>query len=212
MVGRKPSPKKAVKKESKGFSLGELDQQSWISLGLGAIVVVVVGLLVFNYFTQLKNPPIKEEIAFQETVPSEEAETKPNFEYQPSELPTSHVVESKEHLWGLAKRYYDNGYLWVEIAKANSLKNPDLIEMGLELKIPKVESLALAEKTTPESEVFETKIPGKTYTVKEGDNLCKIGRQAYGDCVKGWTIAETNHLENPHLIFPGQELVIPRED
>ena len=45
-----------------------------------------------------------------------------------------------------------------------------------------------------------------TYTVQSGDNLSKIGKK-YG--VSYMAIAEANGIENPDLIHPGQELIIP---
>ena len=52
---------------------------------------------------------------------------------------------------------------------------------------------------------------GKTYVVVEGDSLSKIARREYGDGNKWRTIYEANkHLINdPDLIYPGQELKIP---
>ena len=46
------------------------------------------------------------------------------------------------------------------------------------------------------------------YTVKKGDVLWRIGRD-YG--VDYMTIAERNNLKNPHLIFVGQKLIIPKK-
>lgn len=45
-----------------------------------------------------------------------------------------------------------------------------------------------------------------TYTVVEGDTLSEIGER-YG--VSYQAIAATNGIEDPDLIFPGQELRIP---
>lgn len=52
---------------------------------------------------------------------------------------------------------------------------------------------------------------GKTYTVVRGDSLSKIAKREYGDAGKWRTIFEANKdvIENPDLIEPGQELIIP---
>ena len=42
-----------------------------------------------------------------------------------------------DHLWGIAVRAYGDGYKWVEIAKTNNLKNPNLIFVDQELKLPR---------------------------------------------------------------------------
>lgn len=59
--------------------------------------------------------------------------------------------------------------------------------------------------TVIEKNVQEEKIP-QTYTIKSGDVLWKIAAQ-FG--LKWEELAKFNHLKNPHLIFPGQKLVIP---
>jgi nucleoid-associated protein YgaU len=52
---------------------------------------------------------------------------------------------------------------------------------------------------------------GRTYTVKSGDTLWKIAQEMYGNGSRYMKIfeANTDKLENPDRIFPGQELVIP---
>ena len=51
----------------------------------------------------------------------------------------------------------------------------------------------------------------KTYTVQSGDTLWKISEEMYGNGSKYMKIFEANTdlLENPDRIFPGQKLVIP---
>jgi len=52
---------------------------------------------------------------------------------------------------------------------------------------------------------------GRTYTVESGDTLWKIAEQMYGSGSKYMKIFEANSdlLENPDQIFPGQKLKIP---
>jgi len=51
----------------------------------------------------------------------------------------------------------------------------------------------------------------RTYTVQSGDTLWKIAEQMYGNGSKYMKIFEANSdlLEHPDQIFPGQKLVIP---
>jgi nucleoid-associated protein YgaU len=51
----------------------------------------------------------------------------------------------------------------------------------------------------------------KTYVVQPGDSLSKIALTYYGDASEYMKIFEANRniLDNPDLIKPGQELVIP---
>ena len=54
---------------------------------------------------------------------------------------------------------------------------------------------------------------GKTYTVVQGDSLSKIAKREYGDANKWRQIYQANRdvIENPDLIEPGQNLIIPEE-
>lgn len=65
-----------------------------------------------------------------------------------------------------------------------------------------------AEAAAPTDESAEA---GRTYTVKSGDTLWAIASEMYGSGGKYMKIfeANTNILENPDKIKPGQVLVIP---
>jgi nucleoid-associated protein YgaU len=51
----------------------------------------------------------------------------------------------------------------------------------------------------------------RTYVVVKGDSLSKIAKREYGDANKWPTIYEANKelINDPDLIYPGQELKIP---
>lgn len=51
-----------------------------------------------------------------------------------------------------------------------------------------------------------------TYVVVKGDSLSKIAAREYGDANKWRTIYEANKdlISDPDLIYPGQQLKIPR--
>lgn len=48
-----------------------------------------------------------------------------------------YTTQRGDYLWKIAIRAYNDGYKWVDIARANHLTNPDLIHSGLELTIPR---------------------------------------------------------------------------
>jgi nucleoid-associated protein YgaU len=54
---------------------------------------------------------------------------------------------------------------------------------------------------------------GKTYRVVKGDSLSKIAKREYGDVNKWRKIFDANKdvIDDPDLIEPGQELIIPEE-
>ena len=49
----------------------------------------------------------------------------------------------------------------------------------------------------------------KTWRIKEGESLQFIAAKEYGDPTAWRTIAEENDIDNPRIIEPGTELVIP---
>lgn len=49
----------------------------------------------------------------------------------------TYTVVTGDTLWSVAVRAYGDGYAWTKIAKANNLKNPDVIHKGNVLKLPR---------------------------------------------------------------------------
>jgi len=180
-----------------------------ITMILGAAVVIVVGILLFNYLRgvskerKLGIPEEKvEEVGIKEVVP--EAQPTP-----PASLPATYKTKKGDHLWKIAKQFYGSGYNWVDIAQANSLKNPNLIAADQELTVP--DAPVRQPKGLPKTGMGEEKaIAGNTYTVARGDNLWKIAVRAYQDGFKWPEIAKANNLANPNLIHPGNILKLPR--
>ncbi|MCL4397564.1 LysM peptidoglycan-binding domain-containing protein [Patescibacteria group bacterium] len=188
--------------------IDDLDlNESIVSMLLGALIVILIGILAYGYFrnhqpnSTMENPQNQEEQAGELATPSATVA-----------LPTTHVVENGESLWSIAERYYSSGYNWQDIAKANNLTNPSEIEPGQKLTIPKVEvrepqttNTALEQTVTPANS-----ITGNSYTVVHGDNLWDIAVRAYGDGFKWTQIAQANHLANPEIIHAGNVFTIPR--
>ena len=167
--------------------------ESTISMVLGALVIVVVGVLVVNYFKDQGG-----KIPFLSTGNKTEVT---------QELPKSHTVAKGESLWTIAEKYYGSGYNWVDIAAENKLADADVVSEGQTLSIPDVEP-KLATKA--EVETQGEAITGGTYTVVKGDSLWNIAVRAYGDGYRWVEIATENDLANPNLIHTGNVLTLPR--
>ncbi|WP_404335007.1 phage tail tip lysozyme [Sphingomonas sp. MMS12-HWE2-04] len=99
-----------------------------------------------------------------------------------------YVVKSGDTMWDIAKQH---GVSLQALEKANpQVLHPDLIHSGQHLNIPSGGGSASA--TT-------------SYTVRAGDTLSGIAARFGAD----WhDLAAANHLSNPNLIRPGQQLVI----
>lgn len=178
--------------------------ESAISMVLGALVIIVVGVLIFNYF---KGVGKKETGQIAQNQTEEVVLVEEEGKIVPQGLPTTYKIEEGDNLWKIAEKFYTSGYNWVDIANANNLTNVDLLFVGKELTIPKTEikepTMAVAEQTDPA-------ITGNQYTVLKGDNLWGIALRAYGDGYQWVKIASENNLVNPNLIHPGNVLTLPR--
>lgn len=158
---------------------------------LGAVVLVIVGVLVVNYFKDREKG----------SIPADSTQISAVNE---------HTVVEGETLWSIAEDSFGSGYNWVDIKKANKLEN-ETLEVGQKLVIP--EDISLKEPTVSEDfkvETSTTSIENDTYTVVKGDTLWDIAVRAYGDGYKWTEIAEANNLKNPDIIHSGNILVLPR--
>ena len=175
------------------------NNQSRLSLVLGILIVIVAGVLLFNYVNKNKAELGPAQNTVQQDV-------------TPAQLPGKYTVKENDTLFVIAKKYYSNGEKYSEIAKVNNLTNADQIETGQVLEIPKLET-AVAQSTTsnvPTDTEWGSKITSDSYTVSEGDWLSTIAGRAYGDVMAYQKIASANNITNPDLIEPGQVLKIPR--
>ena len=182
----------------------KLSEQN-ISMVLGALVVIVIGVLIFNYFRGVDQKVSTEE----ESAPGEIKLIEEEGRFVPEGLPKTHKVEKSENLWMIAEEYFGSGYNWVDIAQENKLVNPNRLLVGQELMIPKVEVIEPVE--LPVTGMGEA-ISGNEYAVEKSDNLWEIAVRAYGDGYQ-WTKiwqANENLVKNPDIIQPGQVLSIPR--
>ena len=177
---------------------------------LGALVVIVIGVLLFNYFRGVGKKVTLE-------VPGEETEIElvegaPEVQPTPVEpLPASYKVQKGDHLWKIAEKFYGSGYNWVDIVKENSLSSGNLLAVAQELTIPDVSVREPTVELPKTGAVASQKIiGGKNYVVEEGDSLWNIAVRAYQDGFKWAEIAQANDLANPDLIHPGNVLELPR--
>lgn len=178
--------------------------QSKLSMVLGALIILVVGILIYNYFN--KNKPSLGPA--QQTQQEQEQQ-----DISPEQLPGKYTVKDGDTLFNIADKYYHDGYKYNEIVKANNLANPDLLEKGQVLNIPKLENqttLSQDNKTPDIQTQWGPKIEGTSYTVVEGDFLSQIAGRAYGDPSALDKLIKANNLTHPDLLEAGTVLIIPR--
>lgn len=190
---------------------------SYINIALGLLIVLVIGVLVFNYFKGNQ-----QDLGPAQSTVSQEQQPQPQKDVEPGNLPGKYTVKSGDTLFNIAKAYYGDGYQFDKIAADNKLANADVLEVGQVLNIPKLEVTQTGVQTATgdiqgtgtggadNQTIWGEKITGDKYTVVEGDWLSKIAGRAYGDIMAYDKIAKANNISNPDLIEPGTVLVIPR--
>ena len=174
--------------------------ESYISITLGFLVVLVAGILTYNYFS-------KNQITFRQEQQKQEEAQKQQEQAKLMELPAKYTVKASDNLWKIAEKYYGSGYNWVSIAKANNVlaANPDYVESGWELTIPE------ADVIRPPGDISATaSVQPKEYTVQKGDTLWGIAEREAGSGYDWTKIAQYNGMQNPDLIFSGNVIKIPR--
>lgn len=169
--------------------------ESYVSLVLGIAVVLVVGVLVYNFIQNR----------------SQKAATSPTPTTDAEKMATStpggnHTILAGETLWSISEKYYKTGYNWVDLVTANNLTNADDIKEGETLVIPTVTPIMEGQVTSGTSALQPTI---KTYTVMGGDTLWDIAVAQYNNGYKWSEIAKVNTLSNPDLIFAGTVLTLP---
>lgn len=96
-----------------------------------------------------------------------------------------YTVKAGDTLSSIAARYRTTVS---QLASLNGIRNPNLIDTGERLKIPKNSDFGI-----------------KTYETRPGDTLWQIARR-YGVSVA--SLAAANQISNPNLIYPGELLRI----
>lgn len=132
----------------------------------------------------------------------------------------TYVVQPKDTLWDIAEQFYGDGSRSPEIAAANPGIDPLVLPIGVTLQIPGERAVGREGKTTPinPSAAFQF---DAGYVVQPHDSLWKIAEEQTGDGANWTMLAEANRgrvqpdgrsLEDPDLIHPGWDLLIPASD
>ena len=171
--------------------------ESYTSLFLGAVVVVIALILVFSF---LRGKTTQNGDTQSTSTQTEESITGTR----------SYTVKEGDDLWNIAERLYGSGYNWVDIASASKLENPSILYVGTKLTIPNVQPKEATKTLAQETPKVTNTITGASYTIVSGDYLWDIAIRAYGDGYRWVDIASANKLENPDIIHPGNVLKLPR--
>lgn len=175
-------------------------KQNYQSIALGGLVLLVALSVIVRLSTQSqKTGASKSKGSSDAGVQSEEKSNQKTY-----------TVKKGDNLWMIAEKQYGSGYNAVDIAKANKIKNPDIIEVGSVFTIPAVKAKKPTKGIIAQAKTTAVTIKEDKYTVKTGDILWNIALQAYGDGYQWIKIARENKLSNPDVIHKNNILTIPR--
>lgn len=127
---------------------------------------------------------------------------------EPKNETVTYTVVRGDSLWNIAEKEYGNGFLYQEIAKANNIKNPSHLIVGMRLVLPQLKADVSGDLVPVAAQTVKT--DGENYhTVSKGEHLWQIAISYYGNGY-GWSaIAKANNLKNPDILYAGQRLIIP---
>ncbi|MBI2594602.1 LysM peptidoglycan-binding domain-containing protein [Candidatus Curtissbacteria bacterium] len=118
--------KEAIEKTKKENLFEQLKLgESYVSLILGAIVVLVLSIVFFVFVKENNSNKNTSVSNVQGTIPSEITPTQKKY-----------VLQEDETLWDVAVKFYGDGFRWPDIVEANKLENPDFVPPGTRLIIP----------------------------------------------------------------------------
>jgi nucleoid-associated protein YgaU len=166
-----------------------------ISRVLGILIVVLTGLLLFNYFKSVNKTGQTGDASNTTLETSKPAEQMSVEETVNKGLPAEYTVKPGDSLWTIAETAYNSGYKWTDVYQANktAIANPNVLLVGQKITLPKLE---VAQIKTVE------------YTVAKGDSLWNIGLKL---CNNGYVwpqIATDNRIPNPSVIHAGLVLKV----
>ncbi|KKR85800.1 MAG: LysM domain-containing protein [Candidatus Curtissbacteria bacterium GW2011_GWA1_41_11] len=168
-------------------------QDSYGTFVLIAIIVIVLGLLVANFFSN-RGGDIDSGEQIEQT--TEEA-MKPT-------AGAEYTIRKNDSLSKISQEVYGSQYYWPTIAKINKIANPNRILADSKLQLP------------PKEEIEQTKtvMGEKTYKVLEGDTFFTIAQKVYGDGSKWKILHQANgsrYLPNGNpLVFSDSTIAVPR--
>lgn len=181
-------------------------KENYLSVALGFLVFLVAVTLIYRSTSSRQQAQVEQDQA------QAEMEQKKNV----------HVVKPGESVSSIARDVMGSVDYTDEIVAANSLANPEVIEVGQELTLPDVgvtgtPTSAPTEAPKMEEKKGETtstttagKIEGTTYVVQKGDTLMTIAERAYGNKSMYTRIMSANGIRNPDRVEVGMTLKLPR--
>lgn len=164
---------------------------SLISMGLGALVVVVSGILLFNYFNNQTPQLIKDQGQKSIAVASSNPKTS-------EELKTNSKAEEVRESAPIAS------------PKATATQKATATPRVSESPKPKDTPKAVATATVAASLQSENSSLPTSYTVLPGDSLWAVSQRFYGTGYEWKKIALANNITGSYTLEKGQVITVPK--
>jgi len=161
---------------------------------LGFIVVLILGSFLFNVF---RGNNQNGKVGSGEETQNEEGQQANG---------RTHVVAPGEDLWKISVKYYNTGYNWTDIAKANNITDANQIEEGQQLVIPEVtpvgpteiaqapEATVAPSATSAPTEIVATEAPKATAAVTVAPTVTTTPQQAPTSTSGSYTVQKGDSL------------------
>ncbi|HSX19024.1 MAG TPA: LysM peptidoglycan-binding domain-containing protein [Candidatus Saccharimonadales bacterium] len=181
-------------KSFKKFLSGKIDwQESYPSIVLGAIIVVILGLLVANYISR-RGQVTEQAVQTQQT--QEQA--------MAPQAGKEYTIQKDDSLAKISEAVYGSQEMWPTIAVVNNVTNANRILVGDKLQLPAKE----------EVEQKQAMMTQTSYEVQQGDTYFTIAEKMYGDGSQWARLYRANGARrlpngNP-LVFSGTTITVPR--
>jgi nucleoid-associated protein YgaU len=131
--------------------------------------------------------------------------------------PPAVIVERGDTLRTIAQQFLGDGTRWRELYALNEpqIRAAGGLRTGIVLTMPRPSGTAPAPAPAPRPGPSEPKPSPKlvtSHTVKQGETLWVLSHRYYRDATRWRELFEANQAQiaNPHKIYPGQVLKIPR--
>jgi LysM repeat protein len=143
------------------------DSETVMSMILGAMVVVVLGALVFSYIrdwrsrqqasTTAEATPSPTPLIVEELPSEVVTETTDDGQEVPVNLPAQYIVKEGDSTWKIAEAFFGSGFNYVDIEDANGLQSNQDLTVGQELTIPKMAVRTKDNAGQPRAKITESK-------------------------------------------------------
>jgi nucleoid-associated protein YgaU len=196
--------------------------ESYTSLLLGIIVVIIAGMLFVSYVKKHNTPEMTQDTSSISTIAQVTINPSVPLTVAPSVtvVPTSTIVPTATTVPTATPTVKPTSTPTPTVRPTNTPVPTKVIPTPTKTAPTPTKALAATATPTPTIAMKPTatptpqvqvaqKISGKTYVTQKGDDLWHIAERAYGDGYKWVEIAKANNLTNPNVLYSNTKLTLP---